>query len=88
MLQEVEKEISRRKADAEERIRQHRIKKEEQFQRNWHELTASEGRQLHEEWGRKLDLHDREKQLKAEKGKGTDACRGDPSRKKRRNAHL
>lgn len=65
MLQEVEKEISRRKADAEERIRQHRIKKEEQFQRNWHELTASEGRQLHEEWGRKLDLHDREKQLKS-----------------------
>jgi hypothetical protein len=64
MLEDVEKEITRRKKEAEERIKAVREKNEARFVRNWHECTAGEGHRLHEEWGKKLKLFEKEKHLK------------------------
>ena len=67
MLLDVEKEIAKRKQEAEERIKRVRQKKENHFANLWHEVTAGEGCQLHLEWEKKLRLHDKEQQLKKQR---------------------
>ena len=67
MLLDVEKEIAKRKQEAEERIKRVRQKKENQFANLWHEVTAGEGCKLHLEWEQRLRLHDKEQQLKKQR---------------------
>ena len=61
MLLDVEKEIAKRKQEAEERIKRVRQKKENQFANLWHEVTAGEGCKLHLEWEQRLRLHDKKR---------------------------
>ena len=67
MLLDVEKEIAKRKQEAEERIKRVRQKKENQFANLWHEVTAGEGCKLHLEWEQRLRLHDKEQLLKKQR---------------------
>ena len=47
-----------------ERLKRLRIRKHGEFKKNWEGLMSGPGRELHDEWGRRLKLIDNEKELK------------------------